>query len=356
MGQSTDQAIRFSERMSEEGFRGEHFREVLASHGIHVLSGDDGTRQIRVEGNENMPDIYVKVGSAAHNFDRIVFSELDPQRKEFYEKNGMEIPQYPIERRLEVLNTELMKSGYFETGITLDMLESKEKASLTLSPKAIGELERYCQEVPEGVHSHYYYFNNPEGEEERQAEREGRMFDFMRMAEKALIENGRPIPGIRIPVHEETVAPAQPETVKKRPKEEVKNDITSKVSNRLQMTIVLGGKSINFEMTAQQMDKLMAVDDSKRMTLIQKINPEIKAQAITSEQKSDVLRQVNAHLFAGPRPEIYISESTQQTQHVTPSQQQSLPDPKALAQANYAAQEASWSHTQSQSQGQGVGF
>lgn len=346
--QSTNDVIRYSDVIQgDQDFDGKKFREVLESHGISVINGEDGSRTLKYHGNENRPDIYIPVSAASHNFDRMVFSELDPERAAFYKQ----VPQYSIDRRLAMLNSELSGSGYFSERVTLDMLNSDQKLDLKLSPKAEGELLRYYYEVPEGVHSHYYYFNNPEGEQEREAERQGRTWDFMQMAEKALIENGRPIPGIKIPQPENSV-PAETQ-------QSQQVDVSNEVKSKMKMTIVVGGNAVNFEMNAQQHDKLMAVDNSHRLAVLQQINPALQVQNMTREQKNDVLQQVNAKLFDCPRPEIYLSESVQEKQHVQPtqSQQQSMPDPKALAQANYAAYEAEQqSHSQEQSQSQGLGM
>lgn len=344
--QSTNNVIRYSDVIqSDNDFDGQKFREVLESHGISVINNENGLRTLKYHGNEDRPDIYIPVCAAPHNFDRMMFSELDPERAAFYKQ----VPQYPIERRLALLNSELAGSGYFFERVSLDMLNSDQKLDLKLSPKAEGQLQRYYYEVLEGIHSHYYYFNNPEGEEEREAERQGRTFDFMMMAEKALIENGRPIPGIRIPQPEK---PAPAETQQSQ-----QVDVSNEVKNKMKMTIVIGGNAVNFEMNAQQHDKLMAVDNSHRLAVLQQINPALQVQSMTREQKNDILQQVNAKLFDCPRPEIYLSESVQETQHVQPTknQQQSMPNPKALAQANYAAYEAGQQgRSQEQSQSQGI--
>lgn len=350
MGQEqlTNNVIIYSDVIQDDkDFDGQKFRDILESHGITVIKGEDGMRTLIYHGNKDRPDIFIPVSAAPHNFDRMMFSEMDNERAAYYKQ----IPQYPIERRLAMLNSELAGSGYFAEKVTLDMLNSDQRLDLKLSPKAEGELQRYYYEVTEGVHSHYYYFNNPEGEQEREAERQGRAFDFMKMAEKAFIENGRPVPGIRIPQPEKTF------TEETQQSQQV--NVDNEVKNKMKMTVLIAGRAVNFEMNAQQRDKLMAVDNSHRLAVLQHINPALQVQNMTKEQKQDVLLQVNAKLFNCPRPEIYLSESTQQTQHVQPvrNEQQTMPDPKALAQANYAAYESEYrQQQQEQSQSQGIGM
>lgn len=188
-GRSTEnmdrQRITYSELIpSPTDFTGEKFRTVLESHGLTVMDTGNNTRMIKLDAHGDFPDMYIAVPAAGHNFDRRVFSEVPEEYKDMYANTT--IPQYPIENRLRFLNTLLTQSGYVGEQITLDMLNSREPLNLAPGLLAVKELEQYKENKVAGLHNDSFYFNNPEGEQERLAARNQRTQENFAIAEHIL--------------------------------------------------------------------------------------------------------------------------------------------------------------------------
>jgi len=182
---STKNATPYNELIPTPGdFTGEKFRDVLQSHGLTVISNENDTRQIKLDAHGEYPDMYIDVPFAGHNFDKYVFSEASG----IYATAS--IPNRPIEQRLQYLNSILVNSGYVGEKITLDMLNSPEPLNLAPGSKALKELESYKENKVSGLHSDSFYFNNPEGEQEREAVRGQRVQESMAEFEEICILNG----------------------------------------------------------------------------------------------------------------------------------------------------------------------
>lgn len=331
-----DKAIPYKDLIpSPEYFTGEKFREVLQSHGLTVTSGGNDTRLIKLDAHGEYPDIYINVPFAGHNFDKYVFSEA---------AEGfpvISIPDRPIERRLQYLNSILANSGYVGEKITLDMLNSREPLNLAPGYIAVLELEQFKENEITGIHSAEFFFNNPNGEQERLKHVEQRSLQSMQVAEEALMEyrgiNLRKVTGTA-PVTRE-----QPHT-----------SISQNVESTMRITAVIGGRRINLSLNAQEQQKLMALDDRQRIKLLDKMFPDAQIGKISRENKAELQRVVSDKLFGNPA--IFISHIADTNKHEQQFMPKTVPmvSPSAMASANYDA-EISRSEGQSQEISGGLG-
>lgn len=311
---------------SPENFSGDKFKKVLKSHGLTVLSGENGTKTIRLDAHGEYPDIFIEIPPFAENsFDKYVFSEVPPNFP------ATAIPYYSIERRLQYLNSILLKSGYVGEKITLNMLNSTEPLNLAPGFIAMNELELFKNNAITGIHSAEFYFNNPKGEEERQKVLEQRSIQSMQAAEEALREfNG---------ITKKTIIISAP--VKQDKQEQPQTSIRRTVRDTLRLTAVIDGRTINLSLNAAEQQKLMAVDNRQRIKLLEKMCPEAEIGKMSQESKARLQDIVSEKLFGNPS--IFISHigntsTLTQEQQQTPKQITAVTpaiSPSALAAACY---------------------
>lgn len=300
-------------------FTGDRFREVLQSHGLTVTSGENNTRLIKLAAHGEYPDMYINVPFAGHNFDKYVFSEAEGKYA------TASIPNRPIERRLQYLNSILVNSGYAGEKITLDMLNSREPLNLAPGFLATEELKLYKENAITGLHSAEFFFNNPDGEQERQQVLKQRSLQSMQIADEAL----REYKGIKV---EGTPAP-QP-AVQERPQ----TNINQSVDSTLRITAVIGGRSINLSLNAQEQQKLMAVDNRQRIKLLDRMLPENEIGKLNRDGKNELQRVVSEKLFGNPS--IFASHIADSNTHEQQTSQSQTPtiNPAARASANFEAE------------------
>lgn len=326
MESNNNEALKYNEIIpSQEEFTGEKFRKILESHGISVIDKGDNMRQLMIEnldGKGTYPQVYVDVPFAGHNFDKRLFAEIPENRRT--PATVAAAQAIPIEERLNYLNSILIRSGYVGSKITLDMLNSDEKIILTPGEKAVKELERYKDNAKTGIHSDQYFFNNPHGEGERQEERNGRMKDNFLIAETALKEEKNFVIG----KDSERTEQKMPQDVPARTAEVVEKSTTH-------ITAVIGGRSINLSLNGQEQQKLMAVDDSHRMKLLEKMLPDAGISKMNTEQRNELQKIVNENLFGSPS--VFVSNVVDKS---VSEQQTPAPklNPSTIASANYEAE------------------
>lgn len=339
---NNEKALKYNEVISsQEEFTGEKFRQILESHGISVIDKGDDMRQLRIDnldGKGTYPQIYVDVPLAGHNFDKLLLAEIHGNRRTPAAVAAAQAT--PIEQRLRFLNSILASSGYVGSKITLDMLNSDEKFSLTPGEKAMRELERYKENATTRAHTAQYFFNNPDGEGERQQERDKRMSDNFRIAETALKEEKNFVIGKDPELTEQKTTHSTPA-----------KDVDVKEKSTIHITAVVGGQSIDMSLNSQQQQKLMAVDDSHRMKMLDRMLPDAGIGKMNAEQKDELQKIVKEKLF-GP-PSVFVSHVVDNSvsERRSPSPQIT---PAAMASANYEAEiKSSTGETQERNVGVG---
>lgn len=335
-----DNAIPYRELIpSPEEFTGTRFREVLQSHGLTVISKDDDSRLIKIAAHGEYPDIYINVPFAGHNFDKYVFSEASGNYA------TASIQNRPIERRLQYLNSILMNSEYVGEKITLDMLDSREPLNLAPGFAAIKELEQYKENAGTGIHSNEFFFNNPEGERERQEVYEQRSLKNMQIAEEAIRENKGII------INSNTPNTADGEYIREQ---QPHASIDHSVESTMRITAVVGGRSVNLSLNTQEQQRLMAVDDGHRVKLLDKMFPDAEIGKLGSESKTELLHVVNDRLFG--KPAIFSSHIIDTNTHEQQPKQISAINPAVMSAANFEANMLLQKQEQSNNQSVGITF
>ena len=89
--------------------------------------------------------------------------------------------------------------------------------------------------------------------------------------------------------------------------------IEQESSTKYKITAVYGGQVFNGEMTAQQHDKMMALDDRQRMTFLQQLLPKMPMQDMTPQEKTMMMTSLKESIFPETKmkPEVYASATQQ---------------------------------------------
>lgn len=276
-------AIKYSDLIpSPEEFSGERFREILKSRGITIMCPEENRRMIRIEGHDGLPAIYINVPGSGHKFDKYVFSGTGG-----------------IEKRLQYLNTILLSSGYVNTKITLDMLNSNDKCQFELGDVALGEIEHYERNKKERNLPKEILFNHPDGKIARLQEMKKRWEEDLSIDFSPKQEPLRISPGLDVSL-----------------KKEYASTICQRFDSQFKLTAVLGGKTVNLSLSTQQQQKMMALDNSHRLKFLSQLAPEMGLEGRTDGEKAQLLKSINEQLFG--KPSIFVSE----TNHFVVSEEQ----------------------------------
>lgn len=306
--QDTDkqgQVIKYNDVISNpREFSETKFREVLETHGIHVVNLDGNRRQIKLEAHGGVPDIYIDVPVSGLKFDKYVFSEFSGEGKH----------QHTLERRLQYLNAILLRSGYVGEKITPEMLDSEKKIYLSLGEVAQHEYEHFQRNQVSGQHPDVMYFNHPDGKELRIEEMKRRMDEnFTEMQRGTTKCNEEKMNHIPI-------------------KEEARTIINKKTDSDLKITAVVGGRTLNFNLSVQMQQKLMAIDDSHRLKLLEHILPDKDLRNMATTEKEGFMRQVDEQLFG--KASVFTSQFSH-TSTIEQKQPEHAPSAQTMASANY---------------------
>ena len=239
---------------SDVYFTNEKWQEVLASHGI-IIDADKKLLTIQSSGTQQ----------------DFVYDLTEEEVKKLTENS---LKKVSLQERLDVLNHVI--SGDFKDSITKDMLNSKERISITLKPEVEQELnvqaqQRGLQTVdvisdPLQEQQHFAPTLNPEegyvngaelaeGNERKGWYREG--------------NHGREVEVGDIWV--EKVQPERSQQQEAQPKKDDKNN--EQVTYR--MSAVINGQVVSHEISKKQYDKFLAVDDYQRQRMLSKVFNEV---------------------------------------------------------------------------------
>ena len=239
---------------SDVYFTNEKWQEVLSSHGI-IIDADKKLLTIQSSGTQQ----------------DFVYDLTEEEVKKLTENS---LKKVSLQVRLDVLNHVI--SGDFKDSITKDMLNSKERISITLKPEVEQELNVQAQRrglqtvdvIPDPLQEqqHFAPTLNPEegyvngaelaeGNERKGWYREG--------------NHGR-----EVEVGDIWVEKGQPERSQQQetqPKKDNKNN--EQVTYR--MSAVINGQVVSHEISKKQYDKFLAVDDYQRQRMLSKVFNEV---------------------------------------------------------------------------------
>ena len=239
---------------SDVYFTNEKWQEVLSSHGI-IIDADKKLLTIQSSGTQQ----------------DFVYDLTEEEVKKLTENS---LKKVQLQERLDVLNHVI--SGDFKDSITKDMLNSKERISITLKPEVEQELNIQTQRrglqtvdvIPDPLQEqqHFAPTLNPEegyvngaelaeGNERKGWYREG--------------NHGR-----EVEVGDIWVEKGQPERSQQQetqPKKDNKNN--EQVTYR--MSAVINGQVVSHEISKKQYDKFLAVDDYQREGMLSKVFNEV---------------------------------------------------------------------------------
>ena len=239
---------------SDVYFTNEKWQEVLASHGI-IIDADKKLLTIQSSGTQQ----------------DFVYDLTEEEVKKLTENS---LKKVSLQERLDVLNHVI--SGDFKDSITKDMLNSKERISITLKPEVEQELNVQAQQrglqtvdvIPDPLQEqqHFAPTLNPEegyvngaelaeGNERKGWYREG--------------NHGREVEVGDIWV--EKVQQERPQQQAAQPKKDEKNN--EQVTYR--MSAVINGQVVSHEISKKQYDKFLAVDDYQRQRMLSKVFNEV---------------------------------------------------------------------------------
>ena len=239
---------------SDVYFTNEKWQEVLSSHGI-IIDADKKLLTIQSSGTQQ----------------DFVYDLTEEEVKKLTENS---LKNVPLQERLDILSHVI--SGDFKDSITKDMLNSKERISITLKPEVEQELNVQAQQrglqtvdvIPDPLQEqqHFAPTLNPEegyvngaelaeGNERKGWYREG--------------NHGR-----EVEVGDIWVEKGQPERSQQQetqPKKDNKNN--KQVTYR--MSAVINGQVVSHEISKKQYDKFLAVDDYQRQRMLSKVFNEV---------------------------------------------------------------------------------
>ena len=239
---------------SDVYFTNEKWQEVLSSHGI-IIDADKKLLTIQSSGTQQ----------------DFVYDLTEEEVKKLTENS---LKNVPLQERLDILSHVI--SGDFKDSITKDMLNSKERISITLKPEVEQELNVQAQQrglqtvdvIPDPLQEqqHFAPTLNPEegyvngaelaeGNERKGWYREG--------------NHGR-----EVEVGDIWVEKGQPERSQQQetqPKKDDKNN--EQVTYR--MSAVINGQVVSHEIIKKQYDKFLAVDDYQRQRMLSKVFNEV---------------------------------------------------------------------------------
>ena len=239
---------------SDVYFTNEKWQEVLSSHGI-IIDADKKLLTIQSSGTQQ----------------DFVYDLTEEEVKKLTENS---LKKVSLQERLDVLNHVI--SGDFKDSITKDMLNSKERISITLKPEVEQELNVQAQQrglqtvdvIPDPLQEqqHFAPTLNPEegyvngaelaeGNERKGWYREG--------------NHGREVEVGDIWV--EKVQPERSQQQEAQPKKDDKNN--EQVTYR--MSAVINGQVVSHEISKKQYDKFLAVDDYQRQRMLSKVFNEV---------------------------------------------------------------------------------
>ena len=230
-------------------FTNEKWQEVLSSHGILV---DADKKTLTIQSNGTQQDF--------------VYDLTDDEVKNLTDNS---LKSTSLNERLNILNNVI--SGDFNDKITMDMLNSKERISITLKPEVEASFRKQLQDetivVSDPLANERHYASTQDAE---QGYTNGKDLEAMNERKGWYREgkHGREVEVCDIWVEKVPTKSQQDENTK--PKE---NKEDEKFTYR--MSAVINGEVVTHEINKKQYDKFMAVDDYQRQRMMSKIFHEV---------------------------------------------------------------------------------
>lgn len=250
-------------------FSNEKWQECLSSHGILV---DKEEKTLTIQSEQVHADMVYDITDA-----------------ELSALTSNSIEEYPIERRLELLNTVIQED--FADKITMDSLNHTERIGITLHPEVEQDLAARQQQEQEillpletdnglALHSNEQTILQ-EDESIIREPQEGALIDGRDLPylneSKGWYREGEH--GREVEVEAIAVQPAEAE-------------------GKYRMTAIINGEAITHEISQKQYDKFLAVDDYHRMKLFSKVFNEVDMKT-RPEMRSNLGAKIFAALAAG---------------------------------------------------------
>lgn len=258
-------AMPYNEQItSDVYFTKDKWQDVLSSHGILV---DENSKTMTVQ-------------SMAINRD-FVYDLTDDELKVLMEPS---VKEASVQQRLDIINGIIAPD--YQSGITMDSLNSKEQINLAVRPEVIEEIRgqektAYAVQASTNVN-------------------DDSVIEFISPSLNPVVVEGRDVAHVDgMAVYDEGKGwfregqygrEVTVEDIKVEPVRQAEPDVQGNMKYR--MTAVINGESITHEISQKQYDKFMAVDDYHRMMLFSKVFNEVDMK--------DLPRQHNgAHIGLG---------------------------------------------------------
>lgn len=250
-------------------FSNEKWQECLSSHGIII---DKEEKTLTIQSEQVHADMVYDITDA-----------------ELSVLTSNSIEEYPIERRLELLNTVIQED--FADKITMDSLNHTERIGITLHPEV--ELDLAARQQQEQEILLPLETDNglaPHSNEQTVLQEDE---SIIREPQEGALIDGRDLPylheskgwyregehGREVEVEAIAVQPAEAE-------------------GKYRMTAIINGEAITHEISQKQYDKFLAVDDYHRMKLFSKVFNEVDMKT-RPEIRSNLGAKIFAALAAG---------------------------------------------------------
>jgi len=250
-------------------FSNEKWQECLSSHGIII---DKEEKTLTIQSEQVHADMVYDITDA-----------------ELSALTSNSIEEYPIERRLELLNTVIQED--FADKITMDSLNHTERIGITLHPEVEQDLAaRQQQEQDLLLPLESDNSLAPHSAEQTVLQEDE---SIIREPQEGALIDGRDLPylheskgwyregehGREVEVEAIAVQPAEAE-------------------GKYRMTAIINGEAITHEISQKQYDKFLAVDDYHRMKLFSKVFNEVDIKT-RPEIRSNLGAKIFAALAAG---------------------------------------------------------
>ena len=230
-------------------FTNEKWQEVLSSHGILV---DADKKTLTIQSNGTQQDF--------------VYDLTDDEVKKLTDNS---LKSTSLNERLNILNNVI--SGDFNDKITMDMLNSKERISITLKPEVEASFRKQLQDetivVSDPLANERHYAPTQDAE---QGYTNGKDLEAMN-ERKGWYREGRHGREVEVgDIWVEKIPTKAQQAENAQPKE---NKEDEKFTYR--MSAVINGEVVTHEINKKQYDKFMAVDDYQRQRMMSKIFHEV---------------------------------------------------------------------------------
>ncbi len=243
---------------SDVYFTNEKWQEVLSSHGIIV---DAEKKMLTIQSSATQQDF--------------VYDLTDAEVKKLTDNS---LKSTPKNERLNILNNVI--SGDFQDKITMEMLNSNERISITLKPEVAQQLQQTQQQQQEqatvladplATQQHFAPDLNPD-----KGYTNGQDLEAMD-ERKGWYREGKH--GREVEVGDIWVEKVEPQ---KTPEEETQAGVKTEgkqdqkdEKTTYKMSAVINGEVVTHEISQKQYDKFMAIDDYQRQRMMAKIFHEV---------------------------------------------------------------------------------